>query len=190
MHHRKSPRASRIDYTASAAYFVTICTKDREHYFGEVVDGKMMLNNVGIYTTEHRDHISDHYPFVRTDTFVCMPNHIHGILIIGEHERQSIIQPWIVGTQFFASWNDEHNNSNPMRTDKNLSLHASCPSWSLGAIIRGFKIWITKYATSNNIPFHRQPRYHDHLIRNEWEFEKIVWYIQTNPQNREQDSLQ
>jgi hypothetical protein len=52
-----------------------------------------------------------------------------------------------------------------------------------------FKGAITKYANQNNIPFSRQSRYHDHVIRNESSYEKIKYYIQSNPQNWEQDSL-
>lgn len=168
MRQRKSPRAQRYDYRSSWCYFVTICTNHRVHYFGEVVDGQMELNALGWWCTQHRQQIPTHYPHVVCDEFICMPNHIHGIIIIDEP----------VGTQFLASWNIASDISNNIikRTDKNPSLQypqfiqsqkslplqkPSCASWSLGAIIRGFKIWITKYANTHNIPFARQWRYHD-----------------------------
>lgn len=175
-YHRKSPRASRYDYTSPWWYFITICTKNRVHYFGEIVDGVMNLHPLGVYCTDHRGHISSHYPQVVCDAFVCMPNHIHGIIIIGES----------VGMQLFASWNGNHST----RTDKNPSLQSaqpSCASWSLGAIMRGFKIWITTYANTHHIPFERQSRYHDHIIRNHDEYIRIKHYIQTNPENRQKD---
>lgn len=163
MHDRKSIRAKWYNYTSPWAYFVTICTKNRKHYFGEIQNHTMILNVLGEYCTHHRTKISYHYPNVFCDTFICMPNHVHWILIIGES----------VGTQFFASWN-----------------HTICKSGSLGAIIRWFKIWITKFANDNWIVFARQNRYHDHIIRNSWEYERIKYYIQNNPANRNNDWLQ
>lgn len=208
MHHRKSPRASRYEYTAPWAYFVTICTKNRVHYFGEVVEGEMQLNELGKYVTDHRKQIGDHYSFVLCDEFVCMPNHVHGIIIIGEHEKNNhaavgtnvstgldINVGIDVGTQFLASYkNIPYNNpissNNPIiekRTDENPSPQARCQSGSLGAIIRGFKIWITKYANTHHIPFAWQSRYHDHIIRNQKAYDRIRWYIQQNPKNRKKD---
>ena len=148
----------------------------REHYFGEVRNGKMVLNELGVYTTMHWNHISDHYPFVICDAFVCMPNHIHGILIIGERNDESS-----VGTQFLASSISMWDVSDT-RTYKNTSLQTGIQpkSWSLWSIIRGYKIWITKYAKQNNIPFKRQPRYHDHIIGDEKWYKNIAQYIQTN----------
>ena len=81
-HNRKSPRAQRYDYTASAGYFVTICTKDRLHYFGEIVDGKMELNEIGKQTYSCWKMIETFHPHVLCDEFVCMPNHVHGILLV------------------------------------------------------------------------------------------------------------
>lgn len=178
---RISPRWNKYDYTSAGGYFVTICTKNREHYFGEIVDGKMILNELGRFATDHWKQVSDHYPFVEMHEFICMPNHIHGILIIGQRG---------VGTQLFASatWLISETNGNE-RTYKNTSLREQIQpaSWSLGAIIRGYKIWITKFATQNNIPFARQSRYHDHVIRTAPEYERITNYIQTNPANWDQD---
>lgn len=171
-HHRKTPRAQRYDYTSSWGYFITICTKDREHYFGEIENGEMVLNELGEYATQHWDQIYDHYPLVETHAFICMPNHIHGIMVINES----------VGTQFLASWT---------RTDKNPSLQSGIypKSWSLGAIIRWYKIGVTKYANEHDIAFARQWRYHDHIIRDEWDYDRIKYYIQTNPENRWKDKF-
>jgi putative transposase len=58
---------------------------------------------------------------------------------------------------------------------------------TLWSIINMFKGAITKYANQHDIIFARQWRYHDHIIRNEWEYERIKHYIQTNPENRDKD---
>lgn len=183
MLHRKSPRASRYDYTSPWGYFVTICTKNREHYFGEICDNKMILNELGKHTQQCRNNISHHFPFVDIHEFVCMPNHIHGIFIIRDH--QGIINN-DVGTQDFVS----SDNKSIKKDGYHPSLQPNqCASQSVWSIIRWFKIGVTKYARENNINFSRQDRYHDRIIRNEWEYERIKYYIQTNPINREWDSL-
>ena len=175
---RKTPRAPRHDYTSPGAYFITICTKDREHYFGEVEKGKIVLNALGTYTTEHRKYISNHYPFVVCDEFMCMPNHIHGILIIWNNPNRT-------GTKFLSS-----SSANQFqRTYKNTSLANGIQpkSWSLGAIVRWFKIGITKYAKQHTIPFKRQSRYHDYIIKDEKMYTNIKQYIINNPKNRKED---
>jgi hypothetical protein len=60
-------------------------------------------------------------------------------------------------------------------------------SWSLGAIMRGFKIGVTKYANQHTIPFKRQWRYHDHIIRDARAYAHIRQYIINNPKNRKED---
>ncbi|HUT15100.1 MAG TPA: transposase [Anaerolineae bacterium] len=78
--HRRSIRMRGYDYTEPGAYFVTICTQNRECLFGDVVDSEMVLNDAGRLVQSVWDAIPDHYPGVDVDTFVIMPNHIHGII--------------------------------------------------------------------------------------------------------------
>ena len=193
---RISPRHPTHDYTSPWGYFVTIVTKDRRHCFGEVVDGSMVLNGLGKRATDCRNEIPSHYPFVEIHAFVCMPNHIHGILIIGDRGSNHND----VGTQYIASpwWSEktpisknETSESNHTRTDNNPSLQKTIgpKSWSLWSIIRGYKIGVTKYARHHDMPFARQSRYHDRIIRDQTEYDRITYYIQTNPQNRNDDSL-
>ncbi|CAN5544097.1 hypothetical protein BH23BAC1_BH23BAC1_45930 [soil metagenome] len=83
------------DYGSNASYFVTICTKEREHFFGEIADGKMILSELGKCADKCWQEITKHFPFVVLDEYVVMPNHIHGIVIIDK--------PADVETQNFAS---------------------------------------------------------------------------------------
>ncbi len=85
-HHRRSIRLKGYDYTQAGAYFVTICTVQREEIFGEVVNGEMRLNPLGeivreewLKTAEIRSNVELH-----EDEFVIMPNHVHGIVWIVE----------------------------------------------------------------------------------------------------------
>ena len=182
MFNRKSPRANRYDYSSKWCYFITIVTKDREHCFWNIIDGKMILNELGKQTHYCRGQMSTFHPYVEIDKFICMPNHIHGILhIVGtDYIRPQRTQP---------TCNNQHDLDACNVDACNASLQ-QCRWWSLWSIIRGFKIGVTKYANANNIPFARQSRYHDHIIRNESDYNHITYYIQTTPSNRKKDTLQ
>ena len=84
-HHRRSIRLKGHDYTQSGAYFVTICTRDRECLFGGIVDGEMRLNDAGEIARRCLEDIAGHFPLAEPDAFVVMPNHVHGIIVI--HRR-------------------------------------------------------------------------------------------------------
>ena len=77
-----SARLKGWDYGADAIYFVTICTNDRQHYFGEIEDNTMQLNAVGLIAQQCWLDIPKYFPNVILDTHVVMPNHVHGIVII------------------------------------------------------------------------------------------------------------
>ena len=79
---RKSPRLKNWDYTSSAAYFVTICTKDRHHYFGSIENEKVRLSRTGIVADILWYEIKNHASNVTLGEFTVMPNHIHGIIIL------------------------------------------------------------------------------------------------------------
>jgi REP element-mobilizing transposase RayT len=70
------------DYASNGAYFITIVTKNRNHFFGKIVDHKMILNEIGKIAKKYWDEIPRHFPFIRLDEMVIMPNHIHGVLWI------------------------------------------------------------------------------------------------------------
>jgi len=81
-HHRRSIRMRGYDYTQAGAYFITICTQDRECLFGTIVDGCMHMNDAGRMVQSVWNEIPDHHPGVDVDAFVVMPNHVHGIIIL------------------------------------------------------------------------------------------------------------
>ena len=83
-HHRHSIRLKGYDYTRPGAYFVTICTHERICLFGDVVNGKMELNEYGDIAQECWLAIPEHFANARLDAFVIMPNHVHGIIILTE----------------------------------------------------------------------------------------------------------
>ena len=81
-HHRRSIRLREYDYAQAGAYFVTICTQHRECLFGDVIEGRMVLTGSGEMVESVWHRLPEHYPGVVVDTFVVMPNHIHGIVIL------------------------------------------------------------------------------------------------------------
>ncbi|TZF86427.1 hypothetical protein FW774_05120 (plasmid) [Pedobacter sp. BS3] len=178
----KSARADWWNYGANAAYFVTICTQNRLPYFGKVAEGLVELSDIGKIAHKCWKEIPLHFPFVLLDEFVVMPNHIHGIVVIdkGNAENGGCTTPNLVETQNFASL---HRNNQ-------LPINKFGPqSKNLASIIRGFKIGVTKYARTINPNFAWQSRYHDRIIRDQPEHERIASYILNNPINWEGDSL-
>ena len=163
-----SARLPNWDYGAGGIYFVTICTKNRQMYFGDVnyKNGEMILNNLGQIAQECWQAIPDHFPFVRLGAYCIMPNHVHGIIVIDKSR--------LVETQDIAS----------LQSRDNFTLNRFGPqSRNLASIIRGFKIGVTKYARKNNINFSWQPRYYDQIIWDENSMQNIYKYIKNNPYN-------
>ena len=81
-HHRRSIRLKGHDYTSPGAYFITICTHQRQCLFGEIIDGEMQLNEFGKWVDACWKRLPTHFPHLQLDRFVVMPNHIHGILTL------------------------------------------------------------------------------------------------------------
>lgn len=163
---KKQYRYKGYDYSQNGLYFITICIKNRQEYFGDIVNDIMNLSVLGRVTEKCWLEIPKHFPFVLLDEFVIMPNHIHGILEIFNNN--------IVGTQDFAFL----HGKNRKRKYKN---QFAPQSKNLASIIRGFKIGVTKFAKNNNLEFRWQGRFHDRIIRNQNELDRIKKYILDNP---------
>ena len=81
-HHRRSIRLPGYDYSSPGQYFVTICSNNRIDIFGEILDDKMSLNDAGKIVKTYWHELPAHFHNIRLDSFVIMPNHIHGIIEI------------------------------------------------------------------------------------------------------------
>lgn len=155
------------DYGWNAAYFVTICTKNRECWFGEISDGGMDLSGIGHIANSCWHEIPRHFPFVELGVHIVMPNHVHGIVIINKSYDGHNVE-----TQNFASLQS--------KLDKPKNQFGP-QSKNLASIIRGFKIGVTKNGRQIHPDFAWQSRYHDHIIRNDKSFQTISEYIINNP---------
>ncbi|MEJ2269793.1 MAG: hypothetical protein P8Y04_08470 [Desulfobulbaceae bacterium] len=78
----KSNRLRNWDYSSKGSYFITICTRDRERYFGEIYNRKMILNHSGNIINDIWNYIPEQFQDIKLDEFIIMPNHIHGIIIV------------------------------------------------------------------------------------------------------------
>ncbi len=78
---RRSIRILGYDYSQAGAYYVTICTNNREILFGEILNEEMKINENGSIVTDCWRGLQEHYSHMSTDTMIVMPNHLHGILI-------------------------------------------------------------------------------------------------------------
>ena len=85
-----SARASWWNYGWNGAYFITICTKNRDHFFGEIENGQMKLSKIGLLADVFWHEIKNHTENIELGAFVVMPNHIHGILILDKPENKII----------------------------------------------------------------------------------------------------
>ncbi|MBI9059746.1 MAG: hypothetical protein JEZ01_18425 [Labilibaculum sp.] len=163
----KSARLQNWDYSNNGLYFVTICTANRELYFGDIVNGEMQLSEIGRLANKYWKEIPNHFPFVELDEFVIMPNHVHGIIIINKPND--------------GGYNDKRNVGTP-----NLGVSTTTMAsekWnpgSLGVIINQYKRICTINARKIHTNFAWQSRFHDHIIRNDESLQRIRDYIINN----------
>ena len=182
-HRRRSTRLRGFDYARPGAYLVTLCTENRACLFGDMVKSEMRLNVVGqVVETCWRD-IPNHFPHARLDAYVIMPNHIHGIIWIDNVETKN------VGAESKSNVGTESKSNVGA---KNFSPQPSAfrsPEKTLGSIVRGFKIGVTKWVRTNtDIYVVWQRNYYDHIIRNEAALNQIRQYIAENPARWTKDS--
>jgi len=171
-------RLKNWDYSSNGYYFITICTKDRWPYFGEIKSGGIEASGIGKIADQCWRDIPSHFPFVVLDQYVIMPNHVHGILVIDNNNREN-------GDGCFV----EAQNFAPLQgASKSPQTNKFGPqSKNLASVIRGFKIGVKKWATINNIDFAWQPRFYEHIIRDNQSLNRIRNYIVNNPLNWEKD---
>ena len=168
IHHRRSIRLNDYDYTQAGAYFITICSWGRECLFGDILDGKLQLNEFGQIIEREWLHTGIVRSNVILDAHIVMPNHIHGIIILND----------IVGATRRVAQNRANHRIAP--TEKSIGPISD----SIGAIIGQFKSIVTKQinqiCNTPGIPVW-QRNYYEHIIRDEDEMSRIREYIIHNP---------
>ena len=154
------------DYSQCGAYFVTICVYNRKRLLGNIMGEKIELNEIGVMVKHAWECLPQHYPYVSIGEFVVMPNHFHGILLIADDLGGS---ETILGGSRTA----------PTRK-------------SVGRLVGMFKTVTSKrfnemrYSSGEKI---WQRNFYEHIIRDDDDYMRILWYIQANPSNWRNDKL-
>jgi REP element-mobilizing transposase RayT len=131
--------------------------------FGEVLDGKMRLSAAGEAARQFWAEIPEHFPHVKLDAFIVMPNHVHGIVAI---ERDASVE-----TRHVASLRSKAGNR-----------FGPLPSGSLQAVIHAYKASVTRWCRKEGHDgFAWQPRFYEHIIKSESSLDAIRQYIADNP---------
>ncbi len=172
-HYRKNIRLKNYDYSSAGYYFVTIVSYKRKNIFGEIIDGQNNLNPLGMIVEKTWQEIPVHFPYIKVDSHIVMPNHFHGIVIINEVGAQ------LGGVQHVVVVGAQH--AEPLREIKPQPL---------GLIVRSFKSAVTKRVHDLDLFVGEkiwQRNYYEHIIRDEDDHQQIADYIETNPLNWEYD---
>ena len=182
----ESTRLKGWDYASAGGYFVTICTRGRERFFGEVANRRMGLSAVGAAAMFWGD-ISRHFPHVTVDAFVVMPDHVHGIIIINSPKTPVPV----IETRHVASLPADVTpppaDIAPLPADvapppSQPAAFGPLQPGSLSKIIQAFKASVTRWCRENGHPeFAWQPRFYDCIIRDEAALARIRRYILDNP---------
>ena len=208
-----SARAAWHNYDGGV-FFVTICTKNKTHYFGTIVDAcrddvhivstygcgarhvstredigfdaQMQLSPLGKYVAENLQDVTEHYPYACIPLFVVMPNHIHAVVVIdGEntpHYRDVVETMCTSSLQVCTQrWKKDIVN------DKMQTI--SHKRGALSVVIGGLKRAVTHFAHENGFDFAWQARFHDRIVRNQDELNRIAKYIENNVTNWQFDEL-
>lgn len=170
---RKSIRLKDYDYSQAGAYFVTIVTQSRKHFFGEVCNNEMVLNSAGKMVVQVCSEIEGFFDQVTLGPLQVMPNHLHAIINIG-------LSDWL-----------EKRSAEVRNNNMTIDLGINDQRPSLSDLISRLKN-ITTYRYIQGVKNDGWPRfsgrlwqrsYYDHVIRDEQDYEVITDYIQSNPLN-------
>ncbi len=200
IHNRRSIRLKGYDYSQAGLYFITICSQDRECLFGEVENDEIILNDAGKIAKQCWLDIPEHFPNVVLHEYVIMPNHVHGIIEIVE----TVVGANIVGAknvgayvgaknfsplhsprQQHSSQRQQHSSQRQQPTERPRGT-----SKTIGSMVRGFKIGVTKWMRQNTKTYDVwQRNYYESIIWNEQSYNRISEYIKNNPKNWQLDEF-
>jgi putative transposase len=202
-HHRRSIRLKGYDYSRQGRYFVTLCVQDRRHFFGEIINQEMYLNEAGLMIEKWYLELENKFPSIQCHEYVVMPNHFHCIIEITSTTVGADLcvcpDPRVNPDQ--RATPDQHVNPdqrvNPdlcVNSDPILGEHKNSP---LSEIIQWFKTMSTnEYIRGvKQLDWPRfnkklwQRNYYEHIIRNDRACDEIAEYIITNPQKWDNDRL-
>jgi REP element-mobilizing transposase RayT len=183
MKDRRSSRLVHYDYTSAGIYHITLNTSKRERYFGEVENKTMALNELGQKADEFIQEIPIHYPMVRILNHEVMPDHIHILM-----ELKGIDVPVInrIGSRDTTCRVPTSNSIDSPAVSPTLRTFGPLQKNSISSIIGQYKASVTRWCNSNGHRYFAwQGRFHDQIIKDQEEFDRINKYISDNPSNWE-----
>jgi REP element-mobilizing transposase RayT len=196
---RKSARLKDYDYTGEGAYFITICVESRKCLFGVVEVQEMVLNEKGRIAQICWIEINNHFNNIMLDEYIIMPNHVHGIIIVGNNHGCSAHEDRCAVHEGRCSAKNDHDrqtndnrNHHINRNNHGCSLRSLKRSRNMELIpkiISQYKSSVTRLMRNDlgsNIKIW-QRSFYDHIIRDEKDLNRIRKYIIENPANWEKD---
>ena len=184
IHNRRSIRLKGYDYSKAGLYFITICCQDRICRFGEVKNGEMILNELGIIAYNEWIKLTERFMNFELDVFQIMPNHIHGIIslttvgsrlaldLLYEGQPQGLPQPEPQGLPQQSVQQGNSSISDIVGAYKSIVTNGCLNIFKSKNEFMG-KLW--------------QRNYYEHIIRNEFAYQKISEYIINNPSKWHED---
>lgn len=190
---RKLHRWENWDYAQPGAYFVTICVQNMEWLLGTVCDGKMDLNEWGKIAEQCWIQIPEHFAMVRIGEFVVMPNHLHGIIYIDLNmdDGNSVGNAYMRSETGFGTPDVTRNACMRSLRENREPEQPIVKNFGLFRIIQQYKSAVSREInrTNSSLYFQWQKSFHDRVVRDEDELNRIRWYIINNPQNWPHDPM-
>ncbi len=188
-----SARLQHWDYSADGTYFITICTHNQVHHFGQCKDGQMQLSTMGAIVQGFWYEIPKHFPFVCLGEFQVMPNHIHGLLSVYKETYDYEENKSLYYEKNIESAKSEKKEHLTPKDKNNTAFFSeiSPKKGSISTIIRSYKSICSKHIhkTFPHIEFEWQERFWDNIVVNEKSFQTIKDYIVNNPHNWDKDQF-
>ena len=185
-HHRRSLRLSGYDYSQNGAYFVTVCTQNRECLFGKIENGEMLLNDAGRIVLEEWVKTAEIRSNIELDECVVMPNHFHGILVVSDRRGTARRAPTTRRAPT-GGLGETSADFTPTHEQFGKPVVGSIPT-----IVRAFKSAVSRRinlarCTPGNPVWQRN--YWEHIIRDDQDLTNAQAYILNNPAQWENDEL-
>ncbi len=183
---RRSIRLPGYDYAQPGIYFITMCVKGRDHIFGKIINGKMILNTYGKIVHSKWNRIPRYFKNAHLDVFQIMPDHLHGIIILTHNSDN--VRSKHCGQDEDLEWPIFISNASTLRYQQpsNLSPPNGTKPGSISAIIQNFSSVTTRKINQiRKTPGHKiwQRGYYDRIIRDQNAVWAIRRYISDNPSN-------
>jgi len=185
IHHRRSIRLQNYNYSSEGAYFVTMCTQNRECLFGEIVNGEMILNEHGKIVEQCWNDLPNHYSNIVLDAYVIMPDHFHGIIFIVSVDSDSVNSDSVDSDAVDSDAVGAIHELPRLQQQQQQQRQRQRRKMLLPKIVGRFKMNSAKQINQmRNTPGISvwQRNYYEHIIRDEKSLENIRKYIINNPE--------